>query len=57
MDFEVDLEKLSDIFEMVHDYYEGSYFRLENEEPKEEYTEVVQIAKKIYDALENQNVK
>jgi hypothetical protein len=55
--FEEDLEKLSDAFEMVHAYYEGCCYRLENEEPKEEYKEIVQIAKEIYDALENQKVK
>jgi len=57
MDFEGDLEKLSDIFEIVHDYYEGSSYRLENEEPKEEHKEIVRIAKEIYDTLENQSVK
>ena len=56
-DFESDLEKLSDVFESIHDFYEGCSYRLESEEPKEEYKEVVQIAKKIYNALENQKVK
>ncbi len=56
-DFEEYLEKLSDIFETIHDFYEGSSYRLENEEPKEKHKEIVQIAKKIYDTLENQNVK
>ena len=56
-DFEDDLEKLSDIFETIHDFYEGCSYRLENEEPKEEHKEIVQSAKDIFDALENQKVK
>ena len=56
-DFEDDLDKLSDVFEMIHDFYEGCSYRLENEEPKEEHKEIVQSAKEIFDTLENQNVK
>ncbi len=52
-DFEDNLEKLSDVFEMVHDYYEGSCYRLENEEPKEEYKEIIQTAEEMYETLEN----
>ena len=51
--FEEDLEKLSDIFEKIHDFYEGCSYRLENEEPKKEYKEIVQTAKEIYKILEN----
>lgn len=54
-DFKEELEKLSDIFEMVRDYYEASRYRLENEEPSEEYKQIVQTAKEIYETLENKN--
>lgn len=40
---------------MIHDYYEGSHYHLENEEPKEEYKKIVQTAKEIYETLENKN--
>lgn len=52
-DFEEELKKLSDIFEMVHDYYEASRYRLENEEPNEEHKKIVQSAKEIYETIEN----
>ncbi|MBA7617124.1 hypothetical protein ES703_24435 [subsurface metagenome] len=54
-DFEEDLKTLEDVVEMVRDYYEGSCYRLESEEPKEEYKEIVQTAKEIYETLENKN--
>jgi len=46
-DFEGDLEKLSDVFERIHDFYEGCSYRLENEEPKEEHKEIVRILKRL----------
>ena len=42
---EEDLKKLNDVVETVHEFYEDSHNRLENEERKE----IVQNAKKIYD--------
>ena len=33
--FEEDLKKLSDIVELVHDFYEVNHNRFENEEPNE----------------------
>ena len=40
---------------MVHDYYEGSHYRLKIEEPDEEHKEIVQTPKEIYETLENTN--
>lgn len=56
-DFEDNLGRLSDVFETIHNFYEGCSYRLENEEPKEEHKEIVQSAKEIYDTLESQKVK
>jgi len=56
-DFEEDLKTLEDFVEMIRDYYEGGRYRLENEEPKEEYKEIVQTAKEIYETLEKKRIK
>lgn len=51
MDFEDGLKKLTDILEMIHDFYERCSYRLENEDPDEEYKEIIQTAKEIYETL------
>ncbi|MBY9018781.1 MAG: hypothetical protein KGD66_08110 [Candidatus Lokiarchaeota archaeon] len=33
---------------MIYVHYEGSYYHLEDDEPKEEYKEVVERTRKIY---------
>ena len=47
-DFEEETKTLHDVMEMMYGYYEGCHYHLENEEPKEQYGDVVRRVKEIY---------
>ena len=56
-DFKKETKKLCDVIERIHAYYGGCCYHLENEEPKEDYKEVVSHAKEIYLELEEFDTK
>ena len=56
-DFREETKILCDVIEMIHTYYSGCCYHLENEEPNEEYKEVVNHAKEIYLELEEFDIK
>ena len=51
-DFKKETKKLCDVIEMIHAFYGGCCYHLENEEPNEQYKEVVSHTKEIYLEIE-----
>jgi len=54
-DFEEYLTTLENVLEMISANYEGSCYHLENEDPKENYGNVVNHAKEVYLELKEFN--